>query len=385
MIQGITPYNTITSIALFLGYSLGIILLFKQSTKQRANLFLGIIIIHITTFYLPGYLWGARILEYFPHTVDLGLYFSMALGPNVYLYVRATTEKDFQIRLSDAWHYVPLLLDLAFSYPQITASGSYKVKLLKAFLLEGTYDLTLFHTFVKALHVVVYYFLSVRLVYYYQNHLKNTVSRIDNVFHRWLLFFSSVLLLMFFLIILVGFTGYRIVPMLLYIFGVFTFLIAVYLAMLIMPTIFHRFPHQIETATLSHSSPSHEREKYEHSKLADAQKEAFLQKLQQYMQTDKPYREPDLTIRQLADRLNIPTNYLSQIINEKLSLNFIDFINQQRVAAAKNLLIDAAYEHYTVQAVAEEAGFNSKSAFYVAFKKYAGVTPGKYRKSLKFS
>ena len=77
-----------------------------------------------------------------------------------------------------------------------------------------------------------------------------------------------------------------------------------------------------------------------------------------------------------------PKHYLSQIINEKLNCNFLDFINGYRIDDAKDKLLDENYEHFTILAIAYEVGFNSKSAFYTAFKKNTNSTPSQYRKSL---
>jgi len=105
--------------------------------------------------------------------------------------------------------------------------------------------------------------------------------------------------------------------------------------------------------------------------------------LQQYIQEEKPYQEPELTLTDLAERVHIPSNYLSQVINEKMDCTFMDFINQHRVEEAKDKLKNEKFSHYTIIAVAYEVGFNSKSAFYAAFKKHAKTTPSEFRKTMK--
>ncbi|MFK7936215.1 MAG: hypothetical protein AB8G22_22055, partial [Saprospiraceae bacterium] len=195
MIQGVTIFNTISSIALFLGFSLGIVLMFKQAPRQRANLFLGIILIYIASYFLAGHIWGARLIEYVPHTIQIGVYFVLGLGPMMYLYARASTEKDFKMKPVDWLHFVPLVLDLIYSYPSITASGAEKIAILEKYLKEGSYSVSIAHSLFKAIPLVIYYVLTLRIVYQYRDHLKNTVSYIDNIYHRWLIFFSSVLLL----------------------------------------------------------------------------------------------------------------------------------------------------------------------------------------------
>lgn len=87
-----------------------------------------------------------------------------------------------------------------------------------------------------------------------------------------------------------------------------------------------------------------------------------------------------MTLAQLAEQVNIPAHYVSQVINEKLATSFLDFVNGYRVKAAQAKLIDPKLSHYTILSIAYEAGFNSKSTFYTAFKKVTGMTPSQYRK-----
>ena len=95
--------------------------------------------------------------------------------------------------------------------------------------------------------------------------------------------------------------------------------------------------------------------------------------------------EPELTLAQLSKQTNIPSHYLSQVINEKMRCNFLDFINKYRVKEAQAKLANRKFDHYTIIAIAFEAGFYSKTTFYSAFKKFADTTPSSYRKSLKRS
>jgi len=125
------------------------------------------------------------------------------------------------------------------------------------------------------------------------------------------------------------------------------------------------------------------KQKYESSKLADLQKDKYVEKLAGYMIANQPHLEPELTLAQLSEQINIPAHYLSQVINEKLNCNFLDFVNGYRVEAVKQKLKNSKYHHYTIISIAYDAGFNAKSTFYAAFKKQTGMTPNQYRKQAK--
>ncbi|MCB0642793.1 MAG: AraC family transcriptional regulator, partial [Phaeodactylibacter sp.] len=119
-------------------------------------------------------------------------------------------------------------------------------------------------------------------------------------------------------------------------------------------------------------------EKYQSSSLTDERAALYLKQLRVYMDREKPYLEPKMTIAKLAERADIPVNYLSQVINDRLDQNFFDFINSYRVREFQELLEQPDNSQYTLLSLAHDAGFNSKSTFNAIFKKFTGQTPSEY-------
>jgi AraC-like DNA-binding protein len=132
---------------------------------------------------------------------------------------------------------------------------------------------------------------------------------------------------------------------------------------------------------LARADESPQAKKYEWSSLTPETSERYLRRLLQLMKDEKLYLDAELTVAKLAEKLSIPPPHLSQIINERLKQNFVDFINTYRVEEAKRKLLDPHKSHYSVLAIAEEAGFNSKSSFNSVFKKHARMTPSEFRKA----
>jgi YesN/AraC family two-component response regulator len=97
------------------------------------------------------------------------------------------------------------------------------------------------------------------------------------------------------------------------------------------------------------------------------------------MDKEKPYLNPTLTLKELSTELSIPSRYLSQIINEHMQSNFYDYISKYRIEEAKKLLSDLSCDK-TVLEILYEVGFNSKSSFNTAFKKFTGITPSRFKK-----
>jgi len=96
------------------------------------------------------------------------------------------------------------------------------------------------------------------------------------------------------------------------------------------------------------------------------------------MASEKPYLKSDLRLAELADRLSVSTNLLSQLLNQQMETTFFDFINQYRVAEAQKRLTDPNYQHLTYLAIAYEVGFSNKASFNRIFKKHTGMTPSTF-------
>jgi len=119
--------------------------------------------------------------------------------------------------------------------------------------------------------------------------------------------------------------------------------------------------------------------RYARSGLREDQAEEYLTRLLSYMDEEKPYLNGDLTIADLSRRTGIPKHYITEVLNEKYGRNFFSFVNEYRVREVMNRINDPKYQHYTILAIAFDAGFNSKSTFNSFFKAYTGKTPSTYR------
>lgn len=93
------------------------------------------------------------------------------------------------------------------------------------------------------------------------------------------------------------------------------------------------------------------------------------------------FMNPNLGLDALAESLGVKATKVSHLINTYSDYNFSDHVNHFRVAEAKKLLIHPDFSNYTIISIGLECGFNSKSTFYTAFKKFTGMTPSAWRKN----
>ncbi len=106
-----------------------------------------------------------------------------------------------------------------------------------------------------------------------------------------------------------------------------------------------------------------------------------LKRIMEFMEQEKPYLDDKLTLEKLASLIGMPERELSIIINQNIGKHFFDFINEYRINNAKEILRDPDKKELTVQEILYMVGFNSKSSFYTAFKKFTKQTPVDFRKN----
>lgn len=126
--------------------------------------------------------------------------------------------------------------------------------------------------------------------------------------------------------------------------------------------------------------PFERKEKYKSSGLTPQFARECIRRLERLMETEKVYRDADLSLQSLAEKLSVSSHVLSQVINEELNRNFSDFINWYRVEEAKKIFRTPKEAQKKIAAVAFDVGFNTIVAFYNAFKKNTDMTPAQYKK-----
>ena len=109
--------------------------------------------------------------------------------------------------------------------------------------------------------------------------------------------------------------------------------------------------------------------------LSDDEMTDVYWKIIKSMEIHKFYLQPDLTIKELSNKIDIPYYNLSKIINSVHNKNFNDFVNNYRIEEAKKRFLNGDFKELTIEAISKEVGFNSQTVFYRAFKKYTNKTP----------
>ena len=113
--------------------------------------------------------------------------------------------------------------------------------------------------------------------------------------------------------------------------------------------------------------------------------ELIIKELEKQIFEDEVYKNPQLSLKYLADSLNTNTSYLSAIINSHYNCNFRTFINKYRIDKARNMLVSPKYKQYSMEGISMEVGFKSRTVFYQSFKSITGLSPSLYIKNYKIA
>lgn len=340
----------------------------KKASHRILGLFfltLGINMFQAFCFYNVDY-----FLDKCPHLFFIGSPFAFLYAPLFFYYVKALTSYKFSLRKEDLIHIIPFVIMLVyFTAAYYVHSAETKRHL---FQTSGIISPVQWRALTALLHfqILFYVVLSVSTIRQYRKKMKNEYASIENINYSWLkwLFIGICFL---WIIDLSRFITGLFNPGIRMIFEIILYTGFVCLCYWIIykavkqPRIFTEFENK--------TSPRK-------SSLSEASRNRYLKKLSSFMEIEKPYLNPDITLTDLSKRLSIPHRSLSEVINNNLGQNFYDFINAYRIKESQRLLIDESAHYKTILEVLYEVGYNSKSSFHNAFKKYTGMTPSQYKK-----
>ncbi len=368
------PFNLL-NVILLLGASQGIflsVLLLNQHKNKSANKYLATILLVYSAFIVESSLSGTVIGRQLPHLLGLAAGVIFLIGPLHYFYSRSMISSGLPFSAKQLLHFIPFFAFYLYNlFPYYLKSGEYKIEYIQKLAEQGQPLSIILFNWLAVIQGIVY--MAVTLIYLkqYSQDIKDRYSTIDRINLNWLFFITRMTLAVWSL----GF-----VVKLSELFGVsssFEALIPLSIAVLVYAMGYLGLS-QPEIIT-SIEEPKGMK-KYERSGLTKEKAQNIHDKLIKLMDTEKPYTDSNLKLNQLSAKLSVTPNHLSQVLNDMLQQNFFDFVNRYRIEESKRMIADTSQQQYTLLSIAYEVGFNSKSAFYAAFKKHTSMTPSQFKK-----
>lgn len=309
---------------------------------------------------------------------------SLAIGPLLYFYVKAIFNRELKIRGWQWLHFAPAalyaLVNISFSLLDVLYFENYN--------LTNEYedpDFASWYTYLSIVSVLVYLFLSIKYYRQYKRFTVITTSFADQVNLKWLQnFLYAFALLSVMPIVNATLSNFEFFEKLRYFgpwyyyvaFAVVVYYIAIHAyhlasvslnKVMFEPQLLHAIDEEINEQNIKNNSS-----------LSDEKLNTIKKELATLMETQLLFERPDLTLTEVAKKLNTNSVVLSKVVNQHFGLNFNDYINQYRVNAVIKRLELPQYKNQTLLAVAFDSGFNSKATFNRAFKKFTSKNPKEF-------
>jgi AraC-like DNA-binding protein len=369
--------------------------LVAHRTNRTANRLLAALVVTFTIYLLQEVYYSAGLVRAYPHLFGISYPLPWVFGPLGYLYAVCASDGSRRLRARDAAHFAPLLVVLIAGSPIYLMSGADKIALFDRLqsgdapttirLLEPT----------KYLSGIVYSLLTIVHLRQHRRRIRNSYSSTERVNLLWLLWLSAAVATIWLLAIAVDVASTLPIPIWSHRDDLVSFAIALLVYAIgymglrqpeifrydgpAMPAPSESDPPSVTLADRADTSAPAGR--YERSGLRDAEAVALKESLIALMTTEHPYRDPDLTLPDLAERLGTTPHKLSEVLNSELSQTFYDFVNGYRVEDVRRRLAKADSRNQNLLTLAMDAGFASKSTFNQVFKKQTGQTPSAYRQA----
>ncbi|WP_113638462.1 helix-turn-helix domain-containing protein [Nubsella zeaxanthinifaciens] len=306
---------------------------------------------------------------------------SLAIGPLLYFYVKAIFNRELKITAWQWLHFAPAALYLLVN----TVFSLLDLFYFKTYHLTNEHedpDFATWYTYLSIASILIYLFLSIKHYQQYKRFAAITTSFADQVNLKWLLNFLYAFALLSVMpiinSILSNFTFFERLryfgPWYYYVaFAVVVYYIAIHayqLSSLSLNKVMFE-PQLLQAIDEEISEQNHKQS----NGLADEKLNHIKKELATLMETQLLFERPDLTLTEVAKKLNTNSVVLSKVVNQHFGLNFNDYINQYRVSAVIKRIELPQYKNQTLLAIAFDSGFNSKATFNRAFKKFTNKNP----------
>ncbi|WP_445386529.1 helix-turn-helix domain-containing protein [Robiginitalea sp. IMCC44478] len=355
-------------IVIFQTFFIGLFLMGAGKGRKLSNRLLGCFFFCLGAGLVDFYL---LVNGYYQHHSQYVFFLnSLAIlhAPLLLLYTQSLTNPRFRLRWVHLFHAIPFLLALGlllqFYYNQTSSTREF----IMEEVVKGQATTTIVISLVGFVYELVYLISIKMLIYNYRKKLKEHFSNLAEINLNWLSYLVNIFIISFLASALSsilrhsqtdGFNGWVLVFALA---GTFYFINSILLKGLHQNKLFLGVSWDSETNDASGDSDKN-----------------LLQKLKQHLLENKPYLDPELSLGQLAKQMHASPRQLSALINKGMGKSFFDLINNYRIEEAKRVLKESTDPGLTVLEVMYEVGFNSKSSFNTAFKKYTGLTPTAYK------
>ena len=362
------------SISVFLEF-----LLLIKKDKSPADKILLIWLLLLFVHQLLNYLARSGALYQYPYLLGIDFWMPVAHGVLLYFYVLEITGKKLKNKWFVILHLLPTMSLIFLAIPFYLLSPTEKINVFK----NGAEDYgwyVIYQTILMFVSGLTYSIWSLFLIHKHQINIRQNFSNTDKKELLWLQYLSIGLGIIWFLTLFsnntIIFSGVVVFVLFIGFFGINQ--LNIFYSKPIAEIASIKEGDKENTQTSATRIPVSKR--YAKSGLTEETAEQLYTDLNQLMNSESLFNDNDITLTELAKRLQIHPNYLSQVINEKEQKNFYNYINALRIKEFIRLAALPENKKFTLLSLAYQCGFNSKSTFNKHFKENTGKTPSEYFK-----
>lgn len=383
-----------------LGFIVSFLLLINIRESNRVNLFLFAFffinnlysLAHYVTIYSESKTLIAILLVNFTPLFLL-------VGPVLYFYVRGVLRDDYRLSKLDWLHFLPAFLLLINITPHLFSSFEdkldYATRVIQSPAEIVNYKIIIIPPLVKYLARpligLFYVILCIRLIVVKFRDERPSNKQTKLIFN-WTIFliFNTLLVYISFLVFTIfsfQTNDYRLAEVKGFYFLISTLigLVLLNISLLFFPNILYGLP-QLDFLLpnkLQQSTLEVEPKKLVRSfEISDEKLQLLHDKIESYTLT-KPYLNPDFSLSVMSASTDIPVHHLSYYFNEHLNINFNMWKNDLKINFVIEQIEKGNNEILTLDALAKQAGFVSRTTFLNAFKQKLGLTPTEFLNSLQ--
>ncbi|NMM48330.1 helix-turn-helix domain-containing protein [Marinigracilibium pacificum] len=316
----------------------------------------------------------------YPHFYALFDVFALLFFPLMYLYLRNYLYRDIKKPFLQMLHYIPAVLYLLFLLPFFTESADEKRRMLQEGMPAWFSTTQVIFNIVIVLQGIFYSIFCLRMIHHFQYFREKHLSAFQLKTLSWLRLFVVINILLWMngtTGVIFDILGIEIFIDLFKVFygGLTIFTIVLGIFTINRPELFSESEDIRKIVDLSGNK--------EVKREVTSQNNQDYEELSKYISSEKPYLINDLKMQDLVESTGITYKRISEVFNKNYNKTFYEVMNEYRLEEAKSLIKQGFYKKHTLNYLAEQAGFNSKTTFNRIFKKYTGYTPSDYIKHIE--
>lgn len=349
-------------IQLCIGFQLLLIALFLLSSKQARNRLLAYYTVLICISSLASALYA--YLEKFPMIAFLfGAHLTIFHAPLLFLYIKSLDDRKSTTRK----HFIfPVAYTLLYLILKVYFSGFF-----------DTYgmEILMVHLFLVVTYTSIYFYYGTR---YFNIKLNDSLKQKALKKFRWFYAITNLHAILLYSLMAISYLSYlyfyeqfpyfneRVVP------DIFTLIVYIHpITSIIFITYLLSETHSLQSLILQKGIRKSQAVLNNRIQISNG--------IKKIIDLEKRYTDPEFNLKEFSNEIGVGTRELGEYFNEELSISFNEYLNKKKVQEFKSLIKSGGENTYSLEGMAQMAGFKSKSTFYRTFKKLEGITPTEYK------